>query len=101
MLETSSVRGSLSRHNRAFAHGFFEGPQTFRASDAPQYTPAEIAIILCFGVSMLDLVFIAWYCRRENKRKARLRAEPSYQKIRNAEWLDLTDWENLEYVYVY
>ncbi|KAE9965431.1 hypothetical protein EG328_009661 [Venturia inaequalis] len=72
------------------------GPQTFRGTD---YVPAEITIVVCQGLCLLDLGFIWWWCRRENARKAALRAEPGYQKIENQEWLDLTDRENIEFVY--
>lgn len=75
------------------------GPQTFRPQDAPRYVPAEITIIACWGVCLLDMLFIYWYCRRQNAKKAVLRAEPEYVKLENQEWLDLTDRENPEFVY--
>ncbi|KAI9720350.1 MAG: hypothetical protein M1828_005734 [Chrysothrix sp. TS-e1954] len=91
----------LALYTIGYCVGNIIGPQTFRASDAPEYRPAEIAIIVCFGVAMLDLAFIAWYCRRQNKKKAQVRAAPGYKKIKNIEFLDLTDWENPELIYVY
>ena len=69
----------------------FVGPQTFRPKDAPRYIPAIITIICCWGICLIDLVFIWWYCRWQNKKKAALRAQPSYKKLENQEWLDLTD----------
>lgn len=48
---------------------------------------------------MLDLVFIWWYCGYQNQKKALLRADPSYLKLENSEWLDLTDKENPDFVY--
>ncbi|KAK5456384.1 Allantoate permease [Exophiala xenobiotica] len=75
------------------------GPQTFRPSDAPRYESAEITIIVCWGLCLIDLAFIWWYCKRQNKIKAKLRAEPGYTKLENQEWLDLTDKENPEFVY--
>jgi ACS family allantoate permease-like MFS transporter len=75
------------------------GPQTFRPSDAPRYKPAEITIIVCYFAALLDVVFIWWYCRRQNRVKAEIRADPSYSKLENQEWLDLTDKENPEFVY--
>ena len=75
------------------------GPQTFRPSDAPRYVPAEITIIACWGVCLLDMLFIYWYCKRQNAKKVLLRAEPEYVKLENQEWLDLTDRENPEFVY--
>ena len=75
------------------------GPQTFRPEDAPRYKPAEITIIVCWCASLVDLVFIWWYCRHQNRKKALLRAKPDYRKLENQEWLDLTDRENPEFVY--
>ncbi len=51
------------------------------------------------GVCLLDLFFIYWYCRRQNKKKAAIRAEPDYVKLENQEFLDLTDRENPEFEY--
>lgn len=98
------------------------GPQTFRPKDAPRYVPAEITIIVCWGACLLDLYFIWWWYRRQNAKKARIRASPEYVKLDNQEyvklriptfdllnfflnadlairWLDLTDMENHEFVY--
>jgi ACS family allantoate permease-like MFS transporter len=75
------------------------GPQTFRPSDAPRYTPAEITIIVCWGACLVDLAFIYWYYRRQNRKKELMRQEAGYVKLQNQEWLDLTDRENPEFVY--
>ncbi|OJJ50512.1 hypothetical protein ASPZODRAFT_106152 [Penicilliopsis zonata CBS 506.65] len=75
------------------------GPQTFRPKDAPRYVPAEITIIVCQGLCLMILVFVFWWYRRENARKALIRAGPEYVKLENQEWLDLTDRENHEFVY--
>lgn len=61
------------------------GPQTFRPKDAPRYVPAEITIIVCMGVCVLILLFIAWWYRRENQNKARIRASPDYVRLENQE----------------
>lgn len=83
----------------AYCVGNIIGPQTFRPSDAPRYVPAEITIIVCYGAALIDLVFIWWYCRHQNSKKAAARAQPSYTKLDKQEWLDLTDRENPEFVY--
>lgn len=73
-----------------FAHpdeGFHLGPQTFRPEDAPDYTSAKITILVCWGLCILDLYFIWWWFRRENAKKARVRAEPGYVKLRNQEYV--------------
>jgi len=75
------------------------GPQTFRPKDAPRYKPAEITIICCWGACLVDMVFIWWYCKRQNQKKAAFRAQSHYRKLENQEWLDLTDRENPEFVY--
>ncbi|KAF2721898.1 MFS transporter [Polychaeton citri CBS 116435] len=75
------------------------GPQTFVATDAPRYIPAEITIICCWGVTLMDLLLIYWYCKRQNNKKAAIRAQPDYIKAENQEFLDLTDRENPEFIY--
>lgn len=69
----------------AYCVGNIIGPQTFRPKDAPRYEPAEITIIVCWGLCLLDLAFIWWYCRRQNAIKARIRQEPGYVKLENQE----------------
>ncbi|KAJ6008237.1 hypothetical protein N7540_012213 [Penicillium herquei] len=75
------------------------GPQTFRSSDAPRYVPAEITILVCFGLCICDLMFINWWCRRENRRKAGVRASPGYTRMENQGLRDLSDRENPEFTY--
>lgn len=75
------------------------GPQTFRPGDAPRYVPAEVTIIVCWGVCLGILAFIHFYCVRQNKKKAEIRSAPGYVKLENQEWLDLTDRENPEFIY--
>lgn len=58
------------------------GPQTFRGDN---YLPAEITILVCYGVALLDLLFIYWYCKHQNKKKAETRAAPGYVKLENQE----------------
>ncbi|KAK7922962.1 major facilitator superfamily domain-containing protein [Apiospora marii] len=75
------------------------GPQVFRDKDAPQYRPAEITIVVCYAVSLVDLLFIYLWCKRENKKKAVIRAAPGYEKLQGQEFMDLTDRENPEFIY--
>ncbi|KAL9012317.1 MAG: hypothetical protein Q9173_002912 [Seirophora scorigena] len=83
----------------SYCAGNIIGPQTFRPKDRPRYVPAEITIICCWGACLCDILFIYWYCKHENKKKAAFRARPEYRKLENQEWLDLTDRENPEFVY--
>ena len=75
------------------------GPQVFRPKDEPRYVPAEITIIVCWFVCLLDMLFIYLYCRHQNKKKATVRQQPGYVKLENQEFLDLTDRENPEFNY--
>ena len=83
----------------AYCTGNIIGPQVFQAKDAPTYRPAEITIITCWAVAVIDLLYIWWHTRRLNIEKERIRAEPGYVKLENQEFLDLTDRENSEFVY--
>ncbi|KAL1894025.1 Allantoate permease [Sporothrix stenoceras] len=82
-----------------YAAGNIIGPQTFRSKDAPRYLSAEITILVCFSLCIVDLLFINWWCRRENRRKAAIRAQPDFIPVENHGWRDMTDRENLEFVY--
>lgn len=83
----------------AYCAGNIIGPQTFRPKDKPRYTPAEITIIVCWGVCLLDLAFIYWWTKKQNAKKAAIREMPGYTKLESQEFLDLTDKENPEFVY--
>lgn len=82
-----------------YSAGNIIGPQTFSPSDAPRYVPAEITILVCFALCIVDLLFINYWCRRENKRKAVIRADPNYTRVEHQGFRDLTDRENPEFVY--
>ncbi|KKA18950.1 MFS allantoate transporter [Rasamsonia emersonii CBS 393.64] len=69
----------------AYCVGNIIGPQTFRPKDAPRYVPAEIVIVVVYGVCLLDLLFIWWWYRRQNEKKAKIRASPEYVKLENQE----------------
>lgn len=83
----------------SYCVGNIIGPQAFQDKDKPDYRPAQITIIVCWCLGLLDMLFIYFWCRRENARKARVRAEPGYRKIDGQEFYDLTDRENPEFVY--
>lgn len=61
------------------------GPQTFQSKDAPRYVPAEVTIIVCWGVCLIDLAGIYLYCIWKNKQKASVRSAPGYVKLENQE----------------
>ncbi|EHK97935.1 putative Uncharacterized transporter [Glarea lozoyensis 74030] len=83
----------------AYCVGNIIGPQTFRPKDKPRYVPAEITIIVCYALCVLDLGVIFWYYRKMNKKNEAVRANPGYKKLDKQEFLDLTDKENPEFVY--
>jgi ACS family allantoate permease-like MFS transporter len=82
-----------------YCAGNIIGPQTFKASDAPRYVPAQITIIVCWVVCLGILVFFHFYCVWQNGQKRSVREAPDYVRLENQEWLDLTDKENPEFVY--
>jgi len=83
----------------SYCVGNIIGPQTFQAKDAPEYRPAEITILVCYFIVLCDLLFIYIYTKRQNAKKAAIRAQPGYKKLDSQEFLDLTDRENMEFVY--
>ncbi|CAK7273266.1 Allantoate permease [Sporothrix epigloea] len=83
----------------AYCVGNIVGPQVFRAKDAPGYRPAEITILVCYGLCIVDVLFIYFWWRRQNALKVTARAEPGYTKIEGQEFYDLTDRENPEFQY--
>lgn len=60
----------------AYCAGNIIGPQTFRPKDAPRYVPAEITIIVCEILCLMDVLFIWFYCRRQNVRHTQCRVIP-------------------------
>ncbi|KKP02015.1 major facilitator superfamily transporter [Trichoderma harzianum] len=68
-----------------YCAGNIIGPQTFRPADAPSFIPAKVTILVCYVLCMIDVIFIWWYCRRMNQKKASLRAEPGYVTQENSE----------------
>jgi ACS family allantoate permease-like MFS transporter len=54
---------------------------------------------VCWAACLVDLAFIYWYYRRQNRKKELARSEAGYVKLENQEWLDLTDGENPEFMY--
>lgn len=65
------------------------GPQTFRPKDAPRYIPAIATILVCYSLCFCDIVFIWWYCKRQNSKKAAVRAAPGYMKLENSEYVSV------------
>ncbi|KAI2473272.1 major facilitator superfamily transporter allantoate [Annulohypoxylon bovei var. microspora] len=83
----------------AYCVGNIIGPQVFQSNDAPRYRNANIVVLVCMCVSFAILLFINFWCKRENGKKAAIRATPGYTKVDGQEFLDLTDRENPEFIY--
>ncbi|KAI0144018.1 major facilitator superfamily transporter allantoate [Hypoxylon sp. NC0597] len=83
----------------AYCVGNIIGPQVFQSTDAPRYRNANITVLVCMAVSFAILIFINFWCRRQNKAKAAIRASSGYTKVDGQEFLDLTDRENPEFIY--
>lgn len=77
------------------------GPQTFRESDAPNYKPARVTMAACLAVATADIFLLYLVNLRENrKREKKFVEDPNwYVAPPNAEFLDLTDFENKNFRY--
>lgn len=79
----------------SFCLGNIIGPLTFRQDDAPDFVPAKITIIVtcavAAGLAMLLRAYYTW----ENKRRDNLGGE----RVKDEEFLDLTDKENKHFRY--
>ncbi len=102
LLLASNVAGHTKKitTNAIFLIGYSVGnvigPQTFRASQAPDYRGAKIAIVVC-GAVLLVLNVVIWLAYVwENRHKCRLEPDANFD---NAEFADLTDRENPRFVY--
>ena len=76
------------------------GPQTFISSQAPTYTGGQISIVVCHAVSMaiLGWIYFNYYHENKKRQKKRERGETNGD-IKNSEFADLTDKENVNFVY--
>jgi hypothetical protein len=84
----------------AFCLGNLIGPQMFQTSDAPNYNPAKIALIVAMsGVVVLILILRQLMVRENTKREKE--AESSCAETENVDFTDLTDIENRRFRYVY
>jgi len=88
-LISSNVAGSTKKTTVAafyligYCAGNIIGPQTFRPKDAPRYVPAEITMMICYALCVVDLIFISWWYRRENRKKAVTRDNVEYIHMEN------------------
>ncbi|OCF34543.1 allantoate permease [Kwoniella heveanensis BCC8398] len=86
--------------------GNLVGPQSFRASEAPNYPTAYTVMLAGYCVSLGLLTLYGFLCWRDNKKKevqeSEWRASTEGQEVDVAsEWKDLTDKENPKFRYTY
>ena len=77
------------------------GPQTFIASQAPEYRGGQISIVVCYSLSVIVIAWLYYNYWSENRRRDRLLAEGALEipDIENIEFADLTDKENVKFRY--
>ena len=77
------------------------GPQTFIASQAPEYRGGQISMVVCYAVSVILIAWLYYNYWSENRRRDKLLAEGALEipDIENIEFADLTDKENVKFRY--
>ncbi|KAK4689620.1 MFS transporter, ACS family, allantoate permease, partial [Tremellales sp. Uapishka_1] len=100
---TKKVMFNLA-YNLGYCVGNILGPQTFRASDAPNYPIAKgvmLAFIIMSGVFLILIwgVHLIWNKRRDRQDAADKAAGIVYEVPLNVEFLDLTDKEQRAFRY--
>lgn len=78
----------------SWAVGNIIGPQTFRADQAPAYTGGTVAMIVCYIVAIVLILAYGALCYQSNRKRAEEIAVGSDQ-----DWLDLSDKENMSFMY--
>lgn len=82
----------------AYAVGNAIGPQTFISDQAPKYTGAVIAMLLCYCISMALAITYGLVCRWENAQREKAAGDSEIDE-HAADFLDLTDKENPSFRY--
>lgn len=87
----------------AFCLGNLIGPQMFQVSDAPNYTPAKLGLIIIMSVLSVLAVLLRQLMVWENAMRDKEQAEPSTAGVSDNDlaFADLTDMENRKFRYVY
>lgn len=83
-----------------FCIGNLIGPQMFRVRDAPNYTPAKVALIVQLGIAIILCLVLRYIVIRENKARDSRQIDNA-DGYRDALHLDITDIENENYRYEY
>ncbi|KAG9660190.1 MFS general substrate transporter, partial [Aureobasidium melanogenum] len=83
----------------SFCLGNIIGPLTFRAADAPNYTPAKITIIVTCAAAVVLTLMLRFYYVWENKRRDRVSEQMGQTHKADIEFADVTDRKNAEFRY--
>ncbi|KAF1997590.1 putative MFS transporter [Amniculicola lignicola CBS 123094] len=87
-----------------FGIGNIIGPQSFRAKDAPEYTPAKIVAMATEVATAVLMFLLAGYYVWENRRRDRLQAGGEGGEVEESEreaWKGETDRRNSRWRYMY
>ena len=88
----------------AYGAGNWVGPQTFRASDAPDYKKGKTLVAIMYGLAAATLIMIRIINVLENKRRDKQQAEvegtPEGEHELGTEFLDLTDFQQPRFRYI-
>ncbi|CAK7217434.1 hypothetical protein SCUCBS95973_003150 [Sporothrix curviconia] len=82
----------------AYCLGNIAGPLSYRAQDAPDYTPAFILLVVTTAITSALIVTYGWLCRRENKRRDASGVQEAFD---HAFEDDRTDKLNPQFRYTY
>lgn len=75
------------------------GPQCFIAKQAPSYEGAKTSMVVCYAVKIALLLILLSINIRENRRCDKLQSKEGIAKSDNFEFVDMTDFENLNFKY--
>ncbi|KAI9846609.1 MAG: hypothetical protein M1837_003850 [Sclerophora amabilis] len=111
VLSTSLPMANTSGHSKkvtmnaifflAYCVGNIIGPQTFQASDAPDYSNGYAGLLACVVVAIFSITAYALLCRQENKRRDREQGRGSAVEEGTDSFSDLTDQEKKSFRYIY
>lgn len=84
-----------------YSVGNIVGPYTFKASQAPHYQGAKVAIVVNYCAALIFMIILYFSYSQDNKRrdKNQHNIEENMTKVENLEFADLTDLENPNFRY--
>ncbi|RAL02670.1 major facilitator superfamily transporter allantoate [Aspergillus ibericus CBS 121593] len=93
----------------AYAAGNWIGPQTFPATEAPEYRRGKLLVAIMYGLAGAVLLLLRFVNGRENRRRDRLQVEAGIDlandevarhALERSKFMDLTDFQQLHFRYV-